>query len=117
MFQRDSILALQTAVTSLISAAYAELDRQLAIYRETGVWEARTWDTPTAAEWSQALLSLENARARVFDDELRKIAVKLREQAAASIWADSRRAEEHSRPLEAFVQRILKIGPSKFRES
>jgi hypothetical protein len=71
------------------------------------VWEARTWDTPTAAEWSKALLSLENARARVFDDDLRRIAVELREQAGASIWADSREtAEHHSGPLEALNARF-----------
>jgi hypothetical protein len=109
VFQRDSVLALQTAVTSLISAAYAELDRQLAIYRETGVWEARTWDTPTAAQWSTALLSLENARARVFNDELRRIAVELREQAGASIWAgqtgDRRRTQQTPGGVEHPVQR------------
>jgi hypothetical protein len=102
VFQRDSILALQTSVTSLISAAYNELDRLLVLYRETGTWEARTWDTPTAKEWSSTLLNLENARARVFDDELRMIAAELREQAGNSIWAESREsAEEHSKPLEA----------------
>jgi hypothetical protein len=101
VFQRDSILALQTSVTSLIGAAYAELDRLLVVYRETGIWQARTWDTPTATDWSSALLNLENARARVFDDELRRIAVELRDSAANSIWAASREsAQEHSGPLE-----------------
>lgn len=107
VFQRDSILALQTAVTSLISSAYGELDRQLTLYRETGAWDARTWATPTATQWSAALLSLENARARVFDDELRRIAAELRDRAANSIWAGNREsAEEHSRPLEALNVRF-----------
>lgn len=102
VFQPDSILALQSSVTSLISAAYEELDRLLAEYRETGMWQSRTWDTPTANGWSAALLGLENARARVFDHDLRMIAVELRESAGNSIWAESREsAEEHSRPLEA----------------
>jgi hypothetical protein len=53
------------------------------------------------------LLNLENARARVFDDEIRQIAVKLREGAANSIWAASREsAEEHSRPLEPLNTRF-----------
>jgi hypothetical protein len=107
VFQRDSILALQTSVTSLIGAAYAELDRLLAVYRETGTWEARTWETPTATDWSSALLNLENARARVFDDEIRQIAVELRDGAANSNWAASREsAEEHSRQLEPLNTRF-----------
>jgi hypothetical protein len=107
VFQRDSILALQSSVTNLISAAYSELDRLLALHRKTGVWQTRTWDTPTAQEWSTTLLSLENARARVFDDDLRMIAAELREQAGRSIWATSRdAAEECSKPLEELNARF-----------
>lgn len=107
VFQRDSILALQASVTSLISAAYGELDRLLGMYRETGRWETRSWDTPTAQDWSSALLGLENARARVFDDELRMLAAELRERAGNSIWADSRdTAQEYSGPLEALNTRF-----------
>ena len=35
-FQRESILALQSAVTDLIKAAYEELDRVLTEFRQTG---------------------------------------------------------------------------------
>src|SRR4051812_29238535 len=35
-----------------------------------GTHTARQWATPTAEGWSQALLALETARARVFNDEL-----------------------------------------------
>ena len=107
VFQRDSILALQTAITSLIGAAYDELDRLLAEYRETGIWRPRTWETPTAKNWSSVLLSLEAARARVFDDELRALAEDLREQAGRSVWADTREsAETYSKPLEALNSRF-----------
>src|SRR4051812_41767975 len=67
-FQRESVLALQSAVTDLIGAAYAELDRLLDEFRETGEWKARQWETPTAVGWSTALLRLESSRARVFDE-------------------------------------------------
>jgi hypothetical protein len=43
-FQRESILALQTAVTDLIRAAYIELDRMIAELRKGGVWPARRWE-------------------------------------------------------------------------
>lgn len=87
VFQRESILALQTAVTDLIKAAYDELDRVLAEFESTGLWSARQWETPTAAGWSAAVLSLETSRARVFDEEVRSRATKLRKVAGESIWA------------------------------
>ncbi len=66
-FQRDNILALQSAISDLIRAAYQELDRVLAELKQTGDWATRTWETPTATGWSDAVLRLELAQARVFD--------------------------------------------------
>jgi hypothetical protein len=58
------------------------------------------------------LLGLENARARVFDDELRTLAVELRERADNSIWADSRdSAQEYSGLLEALNTRFKDAVP------
>jgi hypothetical protein len=100
-FQRDSILALQDAVTELVEAVYSELDRMLALFRKTDQWPARQWETPTAAGWSAAVLKLESSRARVFDDELRSLATELRTAAGDSVWADSlETAREKSRSLE-----------------
>jgi hypothetical protein len=89
VFQRDSILALQSAVTDMIEAAYAELDRMLAEFRETAHWPVRRWETPTAIGWSTAVLKLEASRARVFDGELRSLASELRRVAGDSVWAIS----------------------------
>ncbi len=106
-FQRDSILALQSAVTDLIEAAYAELDRLLAESRRTGEWSARQWETPTAAGWSTALLSLESSRARVFDDEIRSLADELRTTAGESVWAvDLDTAREASQKIEPLLGRF-----------
>src|SRR5215472_6428556 len=76
-FQRESILALQSAVFDVIKAAYDELDRILTELRNTGKWSARQWETPTATGWSAAVLKLESSRARVFDEELRSLAEEL----------------------------------------
>ena len=119
VFQRDSILALQSAITTMIGTAYDELDRLIAEYRETGVWRARSWETPTAKDWSANLLSLEAARARVFDDELRSLAQELRDAAGKSVWADSREsAEESSKPLgalnRAFNEGVHRSLPSLY---
>ncbi|GAA3240507.1 hypothetical protein ACFO1B_08710 [Dactylosporangium siamense] len=106
-FQRDSILALQSAVTELIRAAYAELDRLLDELRRTGEWKARQWETPTATGWSTALLSLESSRARIFDDEIRSLADDLRTIAGESVWArDVETAKEASRKLEPLLGRF-----------
>jgi hypothetical protein len=107
VFQRDSILSLQSAVTAMIGAAYDELDRQVALSTETGIWPVRQWETPTAKGWSTALLQLEADRARVFNDELRSLADALRRTAGDSIWADSlETAKQHSRSLEPLNTRF-----------
>lgn len=110
VFQRDSILALQSAVTDMIASAHAELDRVIAVERETGSWPARQWATPTAEGWSQALLALETARARVFNDELRRRADELRTRAGGSVWAASHAAaRETSEPLEAHLKEFNEV--------
>jgi hypothetical protein len=112
-------LALQSAVSETIKAAYDELDRLLAEYRQTGEWHARQWETPTAVGWSAAVLSLESARARVFTEELRSLADELRTVAGDSVWAQSLElAKESSRrlePLQAqFHEVVTRILPSLY---
>jgi hypothetical protein len=107
VFQRDSILSLQTAVTAMIGAAYDELDRQIALSIDSGSWPARQWETPTAKGWSAALLQLDADRARVFDDELRSLADEPRRTAGDSIWADNlETAKRHSQSLEPLNTRF-----------
>lgn len=118
-FQRDSILALQAAISDLIRAAYQELDRVLAELKRTGDWPARIWETPTATGWSDAVLRLELAQARVFDDRLRSLGAELRDLAGKSIWAESLEASKrHSRRMEPvylqFNEAITNVLPSLY---
>jgi hypothetical protein len=118
-FQRDSILALQTAIADLMRAVYQEQDRVLAEFRQTGRWPARQWETPTATGWSDAVLRLELARARVFDDQLRSLAAELRTLAGDSIWAASldaaRQLGEGIEPLQVrFNEVVTGILPSLY---
>jgi hypothetical protein len=118
-FQRDSILALQTAISDLMRAVYQEQDRVLAEFRHTGQWPSRQWETPTATGWSDAVLRLELARARVFDDQLRSLAVELRTLAGDSIWAASldaaRQLGEGIEPLQVrFNEVVTEILPSLY---
>jgi hypothetical protein len=118
-FQRESILALQTAVTDLVKAAYEETDRLLAEFKRTGQWNTRQWETPTATGWSAAILTLESSRARVFDEELRNLAGELRTAAGNCVWADDLdSAKEASRPIEQLLRRfhagVTKILPTLY---
>ncbi|MEV0220310.1 hypothetical protein [Streptomyces sp. NPDC050704] len=100
-FQRESILALQTAVTNLLKAAYKELDRVLAEFHESGSWPARQWETPTAEGWSEAVLQLQLSASRVLDGGLRELAQEIQHAAGDSIWAaDLTTARQHSERLE-----------------
>jgi hypothetical protein len=110
---------LQAAATDLISAAYAELDRMLVVYRESGEWPARTWEAPTAVGWSDAILRLETARARVFVAELRDLAGELCACAGDSVWAGSldraKRASEGIEPLLArFHETVTRALPALY---
>jgi hypothetical protein len=103
----------------LIRAAYTELDRILAELNQTGHWTARKWETPTATGWSDAVLRLELAQARVFDDQLRSLAAELRTLAGASIWANSLAASKrHSQKMEPvylqFNEAITSALPSLY---
>jgi hypothetical protein len=118
-FQRDSILALQTAISDLIRAVYQEQDRVLAEFGRTGQWPARQWETPTATGWSDAVLRLELARARVFDDQLRTLAAELRALAGDSIWAasldEARQLSDGIEPLQVrFNEVVTGILPSLY---
>lgn len=118
-FQRDSILALQSALTDMINAADNELDRVLAIFKDSGDWPGRAWETPTAVGWSDAHLRFEQARARVFDDQLRSLAAEVRQAAYSAVWAESFDTckANHARlvPLQnEFQNRVATLLPSLY---
>ncbi|GGV29562.1 hypothetical protein GCM10010260_82640 [Streptomyces filipinensis] len=118
-FQRESVLALQAAVADLIKAAYGEMDRLLVELQETGNWTARVWETPTAVGWSEAVLSLETARARVFDDGIRALATELRTLAGESVWAKDveacKRASRQLEPLQIqFHEAVARVLPTLY---
>lgn len=88
-FQRQSLLALQDAVSDLLKALFNEQDRMLEEIQRTGEWPARHWETPTAIGWEDADLRLQVFRARVFDEKLRDLAHKIHKAAEDSVWASS----------------------------
>ena len=88
-FQRQSLLALQDAVSDLVKALYNEQDRMLEEMRRTDRWPARQWETPTATGWQDAELLLQDSRARVFDEKLRDLGREINAVAKESLYASS----------------------------
>ncbi len=93
IFQRQSMLALQDAVSDLVKAVYVEQDRMLEemrrTKRRTKRWPSRQWETPTAAGWEDANLLLQVSHARVFDEAIRETARNIRDAARKCIYAGS----------------------------
>lgn len=89
IFQRQSMLALQDAVTDLVKAVYNEQDRMLEEMRQASEWPSRQWETPTAAGWEDANLLLQVSRVRIFDEAIRDIAREIRDVARECIYANS----------------------------
>jgi len=89
LFQRESLLALQEAVSDLIKAVYNEQDRMIAEMRHTSRWPSRQssrwpsrqWDTPTAIGWENANLRLQLFRARVFQQTLHDLTREIQSKA------------------------------------
>jgi hypothetical protein len=88
-FQRQSLLALQDAVSDLVKAVFNEQDRMLEEMLRTGRWPARQQETSTATGWEDAELRLQVFRARVFDEKLRDLARKIHTEAKESVWAST----------------------------
>jgi hypothetical protein len=106
-FQRQSLLALQDAVSDLVKAVFNEQDRMLEEMQRTGRWPARQWETPTATGWEDAELRLQASRARVFDDELRDLARAIHAVAKEAVWASSLDEAKYLNPqLEQEHQRF-----------
>ncbi len=89
LFQRQSLLALQDAVSDLLKAVYNEQDRMLEEMLQTSRWPSRQWQTPTAAGWEDANLRLQAFRARIFEEALRRKAGEVRDKARECIYAGS----------------------------
>jgi hypothetical protein len=116
-FQRESVMALQDAVTDLVKAVFDEQDRMLQQMGKTTTWPTRRWETPTAVGWVDAEIRLQVARARVFNDDLRTLARDARAVAMKSVWADSLDEAKRLNPhLEQLCERFNELVAQVLRE-
>jgi hypothetical protein len=118
-FQRESLLALQQAVTDLVTSVYDEQDRMLRSMQETGQWPARTWETITARGWSDAEQRLEMLSARVFDEKANELATRVHNAGRNSVWAPTIDEAKASNlilgsSVQEFHQRIRQLLPALY---
>jgi hypothetical protein len=118
-FQRESLLALQDAVSDLIKAVFNEQDRMIEERERTGTWPARQWETPTATGWEDAELRLQASRARVFDPAARDLAGDIHAVARNAVWAKSiDEAKEQNRGIrqkhKRFNDRVADLLPELY---
>lgn len=118
-FQRETLLALQQAVTDLIKSVYDEQDRMVIELAETSEWPARQWTTPTAKGWTDAELRLAQLQVRVFDNELRRLSKQIRSSGRRAVWAPTvAEAQEANDVLkgasDAFNDRAANMLPTLY---
>jgi hypothetical protein len=119
VFQRENILALQGVLSELELAVYREQDRMLVEMKRVDSWPARQWETPTAEAWHETFIRAEALRARLFDDQLRRLASEIGDVSHNSVWSktmkDAEKSNESLRDLSArFNQRVSEVLPELF---
>ena len=97
IFQRESVLALQSAVSDLVKSVYDEQDRMLVEMEQAKRWPVRRWETPTAAGWADAEMRLEMLRVRIFDGEISSLPGRVRAALKESVWATN--IDDAKRPI------------------
>jgi hypothetical protein len=119
IFQRETVLALQSAVSDLVKSVYDEQDRMLVEMELTNRWPVRCWGTPTAAGWADAEMRLEMLRVRVFDEEISELAGRVRAASKKSVWAkhidDAKQSNQLLEKLfEDFNEKVGKALPKLY---
>ncbi|MCA1601922.1 MAG: hypothetical protein LC776_09870 [Acidobacteria bacterium] len=119
IFQRESVLALQSAVSDLVKSVYDEQDRMLVEMEQAKRWPVRQWETTTAAGWADAEMRLEMLRVRIFDEEISSLAGRVRTASKESVWATNvDDAKQSNQILEQlfieFNDRVGKVLPKLY---
>jgi hypothetical protein len=84
-FQRDSILALQQAVADLVRMAVGVHDDSVRQLRETSQWPKRLHAPDYPAGFIELFTNVRDFRARVFDDDLRQLALEMTNVVGAAL--------------------------------
>jgi uncharacterized coiled-coil protein SlyX len=119
-FQRETILALQDAVTDLRrTVAHDQAEKVAKMVNESSAWPARYSDDPPPEDYLEAHRLISKFWPRVFDAELQDLAIDIRDVAAKAIvagdevgmWAFVNRLEELA---DRFSRRVANLLPDLF---
>jgi hypothetical protein len=93
-FQRDTILALQDAISDLyeIGAQHVQMRAGPA---NSGNWPANPVEISPPDGYLQAMWALNKLRSRVFDQELRELSTGIRVAMGNMIWAQDEGTMQH----------------------
>jgi hypothetical protein len=95
VFQRESVLALQDAIEDMWAAYLRAQSEKHEVERQQGKWIRRT-DTDHPHGFAEASRHVNRLRARIFDNELRDLANKMRVELGLALFAESERLERHN---------------------
>jgi hypothetical protein len=104
VFQRDAVLSLQGAVFDYLRVAVAVHDDSARRWGESGEWPTRERAADFPADIHEHSARIRDFRARVFDEEVRRLALEVAHYATASMGATDR----HS--AESFLMKIGEVN-------
>jgi hypothetical protein len=87
-FQREAILSLQEAVADFLRMAVAVHSESVEEEDRTGQWRKRRHSVDFPAGFDEHFARIQGFRARVFDDELRWLALEVLRPAVAALEAE-----------------------------
>ncbi|MGV3729143.1 MAG: hypothetical protein ACO1NN_00085 [Sphingopyxis sp.] len=106
-FQRDTLLNLQVASQKFMRATGAMHFQDVIAFRETGAWQKGQFGEELSNEHLRQLTETMLLASRVWDDEARALAGKLRIGATAVSASATERDAEHQMTIVTDIQQAL----------
>jgi hypothetical protein len=100
-FQRETLLAVQDAISAMGKSVLHELSRRQFDERSSG-----TWHVSNESEWDDPPRTVMLLEARIFDDELRKLVADCRGWSVEALLAESSEDMEKRQAVAAKFARL-----------
>jgi hypothetical protein len=120
IFQRATVLALQSAVSDLVKSVYGEQDRMLVAMERTNRWPVRLLGKIHRCWLGGRRDAAWVLRVRVFDEEISELAGRVRAASKKSVWAkhidDAKQSNQLLEKLfEDFNEKVGKVLPKLYQ--
>jgi hypothetical protein len=119
-YSRETVLALQSAVSDLVKSVYGEQDRMLVAMERTNRCPVRLLGKIHRCWLSGRRDAAWVLRVRVFDEEISELAGRVRAASKKSVWAkhidDAKRSNQLLEKLfEDFNEKVGKVLPKLYQ--